>query len=107
MIKVAGARFPVFGTRFFAGALSGAYWNCAGAVCQHADFFPGFVLDSSVLLYDEVLRIPLGELPQPRPPRLLDQLRLVLRVRHYSRRTDLRHDSASLQPARVNASTDT
>jgi integron integrase len=27
-------------------------------------------------------------LPQPRPPRLLDQLRLVLRVRHYSRRTE-------------------
>jgi Phage integrase, N-terminal SAM-like domain len=41
-----------------------------------------------MVLYDEVLGIPLGELPQPRPPRLLDQLRLVLRVRHYSRRTE-------------------
>ena len=40
------------------------------------------------LLYDEVLGIHLGELPQLRPPRLLDQLRLVLRVRHYSRRTE-------------------
>jgi hypothetical protein len=40
------------------------------------------------LLYGCVLGINLGELPQPRPPRLLDQLRLVLRVRHYSRRTE-------------------
>jgi hypothetical protein len=40
------------------------------------------------LLYGSVLGIQLGELPQPRPPRLLDQLRLVLRVRHYSRRTE-------------------
>ncbi len=40
------------------------------------------------LLYGGVLGIGLGELPQPRPPRLLDQLRLVLRVRHYSRRTE-------------------
>jgi integron integrase len=40
------------------------------------------------LLYGSVLGIELGELPQPRPPRLLDQLRLVLRVRHYSRRTE-------------------
>ena len=32
------------------------------------------------LLYGGVLGIDLGELPQPRPPRLLDQLRLVLRV---------------------------
>ena len=38
-----------------------------------------------MVLYDEVLGIPLGELPQPR---LLDQLRLVLRVRHYSRRPE-------------------
>ena len=41
-----------------------------------------------MLLYDSVLGINLGELPQPRPPRLLDQLRLVLRVRHYSPRTE-------------------
>ncbi len=40
------------------------------------------------LLYSGVLGIDLGELPQPRPPRLLDQLRLVLRVRHYSPRTE-------------------
>ncbi len=40
------------------------------------------------LLYATVLGRDLGELPQPRPPRLLDQLRLVLRVRHYSRRTE-------------------
>ena len=40
------------------------------------------------LLYGGVLGMNLGELPQPRPPRLLDQLRLVLRVRHYSRRTE-------------------
>jgi integron integrase len=41
-----------------------------------------------MLLYEGVLGIRLGELPNPRPPRLLDQLRLVLRVRHYSRRTE-------------------
>ena len=41
-----------------------------------------------MLLYGGVLGIHLGELPQPRPPRLLDQLRLMLRVRHYSRRTE-------------------
>jgi len=40
------------------------------------------------LLYSGVLGINLGELPQPRPPRVLDQLRLVLRVRHYARRTE-------------------
>src|SRR5258708_4156419 len=40
------------------------------------------------LLYGGVLGIDLGELPQPRPPRVLDQLRLVLRVRHYSRGTE-------------------
>ena len=41
-----------------------------------------------MLLYDGVVGIPLGELAQPRPPRVLDQLRLVLRVRHDSRRTE-------------------
>lgn len=40
------------------------------------------------LLYADILGRDLGELPQPRPPRLLDQLRLVLRVRHYSPRTE-------------------
>ncbi len=41
-----------------------------------------------MLLYTTVLGNDLGELPQPRPPRLLDQVRLVLRVRHYARRTE-------------------
>ena len=40
------------------------------------------------LLYDEVLGLSVGELPQPRPPRVLDQLRLVMRVRHYSPHTE-------------------
>jgi integron integrase len=39
-------------------------------------------------LYREVLHIPLHELPWARPPKLLDQLRQVTRVRHYSRRTE-------------------
>ena len=39
-------------------------------------------------LYREVLGRDLGEMPQPRPPRVLDQMRHVLRVRHYSRRTE-------------------
>jgi len=39
-------------------------------------------------LYREVLCLDLGELPWPRPPRLLDQVRQVLRVRHYARRTE-------------------
>ena len=41
-----------------------------------------------MLMYTGVLEIDLGELPQPRPPKLLDQLRLVLRVRHYSPKTE-------------------
>ena len=40
------------------------------------------------LLYAAVLGNDLGELPHPRPTKLLDQLRLVLRVRHYSPRTE-------------------
>jgi integron integrase len=39
-------------------------------------------------LYHQVLHIDLGELPLPRPPRLLDQVRQVLRVRHYALRTE-------------------
>jgi integron integrase len=39
-------------------------------------------------LYREVLGLDLGELPAPQPPRLLDQVRQVLRLRHYSRRTE-------------------
>src|ERR1700738_1713581 len=38
------------------------------------------------LLYKHVLGIDLGELPRPHPPRLLDQMSQVLRVRHYSPR---------------------
>src|SRR5262249_13850273 len=41
-----------------------------------------------LLLYEVVLGRQMGELPHPRPPRVLDQLRLVLRVKHYSRRTE-------------------
>jgi hypothetical protein len=37
------------------------------------------------LLYEEVLHQPVGELAQPRPPRLLDPMRQVLRRGHYSR----------------------
>jgi integron integrase len=40
------------------------------------------------LLYGTVLGINLGELPRPQPPRLLDQMAQVLRVRHYSPRTE-------------------
>jgi integron integrase len=40
------------------------------------------------LLYEAVLHQPVGELPQPRPPRLLDQLRQVLRLGHYSDKTE-------------------
>lgn len=39
-------------------------------------------------LYRDVLVLDLGELPRPRPPRLLDQVGHVLRVRHYSPRTE-------------------
>ena len=40
--------------------------------------------DAIALLYRDVLHIELGDLPLPRPPRLLDQVRQVLRVRRYS-----------------------
>ena len=39
-------------------------------------------------LYREVLHLYRGELPWARPPRLLDQVRQVLRVKHYSPRTE-------------------
>jgi integron integrase len=39
-------------------------------------------------LYRAVLHRNLGELPRPRPPRLLDQVRQIMRVRHYSLRTE-------------------
>src|SRR5262249_44742527 len=44
--------------------------------------------DALDFLYCQVLRLDLGELPLPRPPRLLDQVRQVLRVRHYARSTE-------------------
>jgi Phage integrase, N-terminal SAM-like domain len=39
-------------------------------------------------LYRDVLCHDLGELPRPKPPRLLDQVRQVLRVRHYALATE-------------------
>lgn len=39
-------------------------------------------------LYQGVLGLDRGELPWPRPPRLLDQVRQVLRVRHYALTTE-------------------
>ena len=39
-------------------------------------------------LYREVLHLDLGELPWPRPPRLLDQMHQVLRMRHYAQSTE-------------------
>jgi hypothetical protein len=40
------------------------------------------------LLYGPVLGMAVGELPRPQPPRLLNQLSQMLRVRHYSPRTE-------------------
>ena len=39
-------------------------------------------------LYQQVLHLQIGDLPYPDPPRLLDQLRWAIRVRHYSPRTE-------------------
>ncbi len=39
-------------------------------------------------LYEEVLQAPLGELPYPEPPKLMDRLRRAIRLRHYSPRTE-------------------
>jgi integrase len=44
--------------------------------------------EALTFLYQRLLRIDLGELPFPEPPRLLDRLRRALRVRHYSPRTE-------------------
>jgi hypothetical protein len=44
--------------------------------------------DALDFLYREVLHLDLGELPWPRPPRLLDQVRQLMRVRHYALRTE-------------------
>jgi hypothetical protein len=39
-------------------------------------------------VYEQVLQRSVGEVALPAPPRLLDRLRLALRVRHYSPRTE-------------------
>jgi hypothetical protein len=44
--------------------------------------------DCLLFLYDNLLHLRLGDVPLPKPPRFLDQLRQVLRVRHYSLRTE-------------------
>jgi integron integrase len=44
--------------------------------------------DALDFLYRHLLRLDRGELPLPRPPRLLDQARQVLRVRHYAHSTE-------------------
>jgi len=44
--------------------------------------------DALALLYRNVLHIELGDWPLPGPPRLLDQVRQVLRVGHYALRTN-------------------
>jgi hypothetical protein len=40
------------------------------------------------ILYHTVLCLPVGDLPFPEPPRLLDRIRRALRVRHYAPRTE-------------------
>jgi integron integrase len=44
--------------------------------------------EALAFLYGEVLRLELGELPLPPPPRLLDQVHQILRVRHYALATE-------------------
>jgi integron integrase len=39
-------------------------------------------------MYGTYLQRNLGELPRPRPPRLLDQVKQVMRVKHYALRTE-------------------
>jgi integron integrase len=39
-------------------------------------------------LYQGVFGLDVGDIPRPRPPRLLDQVRQVLRVRHYALTTE-------------------
>lgn len=45
--------------------------------------------EALTFLYEQVLRLDLGTLPFPEPPRLLDRLRRALRVRHYSPQTEI------------------
>ncbi|HLW66676.1 MAG TPA: phage integrase N-terminal SAM-like domain-containing protein [Gemmataceae bacterium] len=57
-------------------------------------------------LYGEMLEIELGELPLVRPPRLLDQVRHVLHVRHYSLRTEeCRQDAVPKPQFRIPSAT--
>jgi hypothetical protein len=44
--------------------------------------------EALAFLYADVLHRDLGELPVPQPPRLLDRMHLLLRLRHYSARTE-------------------
>jgi hypothetical protein len=39
-------------------------------------------------VYQHVLARPLGDITLPQPPRLLDRLRMALRVRHYAAATE-------------------
>src|SRR5262245_6200746 len=59
-------------------------------VVTEPDPLPALAMARSALslLYSVVLGNDFGELPQPPPPKLLDQLRLALRVAHYSPRTE-------------------
>jgi integron integrase len=47
--------------------------------------------EALAFLYDNLLRTPLGELPFPEPPRLLDRLRRAARLRHLAPRTENRY----------------
>ena len=44
--------------------------------------------EALAFLYERILHAPLGELPYPEPPRLMDRLRRAIRLRHYSPRTE-------------------
>src|SRR5207245_2558348 len=44
--------------------------------------------EALTFLYKDLLRLNLGELPMPQPPKLLDRVRQAIRVRHYSPRTE-------------------
>jgi integrase len=44
--------------------------------------------EALTFLYHDVLHRDVGELPLPQPPRLLDRMHLLMRVRHYSQRTE-------------------
>lgn len=44
--------------------------------------------ESLTFLYEQCLHLPLGELPFPEPPKLLDRVRRAMRLRHRSVRTE-------------------